>query len=105
MKTKTLEPITLTIAMFSYISYDGTLNNPELGDMAGYRANDRDYIQVTEPLTITFEPKKADVILSSQVESINSKIDKVRDNATKDMEVLNRTKQELLAITFDGVQS
>ena len=66
-----------------------------------YRDKDTDYIQLTEPVTVTFKPLPDRIVLAARVAMLDAQIKEVRAKLTVKVNGLEEQKQRLLAITHD----
>ena len=64
--------------------------------------NDPDYTRVSEIVEIDFEMLSDDVLISSQVKSIDKMIDKVASESLRKIEELKMKRAELMALTHEA---
>lgn len=60
------------------------------------------YIATSEPLTVTFTPLPAEVVVQEQLAAIDVVENALRDELAKKVAALNERRNELRAITYNG---
>lgn len=65
----------------------------------GFAKKRPEYVCVSEPVTVTFTPLGADVILQERVRALDAEIERVRAESQAKISGLKDQKQRLLAIT------
>lgn len=87
------------LVLVKYTAYPGDY---EIAESDSWKVQSSDYVVVSHPLDVEFEPLPSGDITADEVNKISIKIDDIRNEAINAIEKLETRKKELLSLTHDS---